>query len=57
MLVFVPIMLALCSMLAAADYAKINARLIDAALTLGSPPQKNSPPCGPVYMCMYATVR
>ena len=32
MLVFVPIMLALCSMRAAADYAQINARLIGAAL-------------------------
>ena len=32
MLVFVPIMLALCSLLAAADCAQINARLIGAAL-------------------------
>ena len=35
MLVFVPIMLALCSMLAAAEYAQINARLIGATLYHG----------------------
>ena len=35
MLVFVPNVLALCSMLAAADYAQINARLIGATLKGG----------------------
>ena len=37
MLVFVPIMLTLCSMLTAADYAQINACLIGGAYVLAKP--------------------